>query len=78
MNNAKFNIYNLPDMGRARMLDNIKEKGIYIFGGKISDEGQINNNLYVLKIGKKPLEYTIIKINGNQPCGRYDSSLNFY
>ena len=78
MNNAKFNIYNLPDMGRSRMLDNIKEKGIYIFGGKISDEGQINNNLYVLKIGKKPLEYTIIKTYGNQPCGRYDSSLNFY
>ena len=78
LNNPKFNIYNYPDIGRSKYLNNIKEKGIYIFGGKISDDGPINNILYVLKIGKKPLEWEIINTYGNQPLPRYDSSLNFY
>ena len=78
MHNSKFNIYNCPDIGRSRFMNKIKEKGIYIFGGKFSEEGPINNNLYVLKIGKKPLEWEIINTNGIKPCARYNASLNFY
>ena len=77
-NNSKFNIYNFPERGRSSIIDNIKEKGIYIFGGRISDEGLINKNLYILKIGKRPLEYAIINTFGIQPCERYDNTLNFY
>ena len=76
-NSSKFNIYNIPDLGGLEN-NNIKEKGIYIFGGIISDEGPINNNIYVLKVGKKPLEWIIIKTDGCPPCARFDSSLNFY
>ena len=78
LNNSKFNIYNYPNIGRSRNTNNIREKGIYIFGGKISNEGPINNILYVLKIGNKPVEWGIINTYGNPPCPRYDSSLNFY
>ena len=78
VHNPKFNIYNCPDIGRSRFMNKIKEKGIYIFGGKILEEGPINNNLYVLKIGKKPLELEIINTSGIRPCARYNSSLNFY
>ena len=78
LKNSKFTLYNYPNIGRSRNTNNIKEKGIYIFGGKISNEGPINNNLYVLKIGNKPLEWEIINTYGNQPCPRYDTSLNFY
>ena len=78
VHNSKFNIYNCPDIGRSRSMNKIKEKGIYIFGGKISEEGPINDNLYVLKIGKKPLEWEIINTNGMKPCARYNTSLNYY
>ena len=79
-NNSKFTIYNIPELGGKFGLtnNNIKEKGIYIFGGKISNDGELNNNIYILKIGKKPLEWAIINTNGSAPCARYDSSLNFY
>ena len=78
--NSKFNIYNVPELGgRIGMtINNIKEIGIYIFGGISSHDGPINNNLYVLRIGRKPLEWTILRTEGNSPCGRYDASLNFY
>ena len=76
--NSKFSIYNCPDIGRSRIMNKIKEKGIYIFGGKISDYGPINNNLYILKIGKKPLEWEIINSFGSKPCPRYNTTINFY
>ena len=78
VHNPKFNIYSMPDLGERGKNTNIKEKGIYIFGGKISNEGPINSNLYVIKIGIKPLEIVQIKTNGIPPCPRYDSSLNYY
>lgn len=78
INSSKFNIYNCPNIGKSRLINNIKEKGIYIFGGKMSDDGPINNNLFVLKIGKKPLEWTILNTFGSPPCPRYDNSINFY
>ena len=74
----KFNIYSMPERGERKKFANIKEKGIYIFGGKLSNEGPINNNLYVIKIGIKPLEVILLKTTGKPPCPRYDSSLNFY
>ena len=76
--NSNFNIYKMPDLGERGKNNQIKEKGIYIFGGKSSDEGPINNNLYVIKVGMRPLEIVMIKANGVPPCPRYDSSLNFY
>ena len=76
--NPKFNIYSMPELGERTKLGQIKEKGIYIFGGKISNEGPINNNLYVIKVGIKPLEIIILKTTGIQPIPRYDCSLNFY
>jgi len=78
INNSKFNIYNYPETGRTRFINNIKEKGIYIFGGKQSNEGPINNNLYVIKIGKRPLDLIKLNTYGKQPCPRYNTSLNFY
>ena len=76
--NPKFNIYSMPELGERGKYSNIKERGIYIFGGKISNEGPINSNLYVIKVGIKPLEIVMLKTNGIAPCPRYDSSLNYY
>ena len=78
LNSSKFNIYNCPNISKSRYVNNIKEKGIYIFGGKMSDDGPINNNLFVIKIGKKPLEWTMLNTFGTPPRPRFDNSLNFY
>ena len=45
--NTKINIYDFPNNGRTNKLGNIKEKGINIFGGIMSDDGYINKNLYL-------------------------------
>ena len=76
--NTNFNIYSMPELGERGKKIQIKEKGIYIFGGKTSDDGIINDNLYVIKVGTKPVEIVVIKANGVPPSPRYDSSLNFY
>ena len=76
--NPKFNVYSMPERGERTKFGNIKEKGIYIFGGKLSNEGPINNNIYVIKLGIRPLEIIQLKTTGVSPCPRYDCSLNFY
>ena len=76
--NPKFSIYKLPDMTINTINTQIREKGIYIFGGKKSDLKDPSNKLYVFKIGRKPLEFTEIKTKGKPPCPRYLCSMNYY
>ena len=56
----------------------VKEIGIYIFGGKTSKNGTLNNNLYVLKIGGQSLEWIILNTYGAPPKKRYGASMSFY
>lgn len=79
MYSAKLSIYKLPDqnIGR-RSISKIKEKGLYFFGGKSSEEGPLKNDVWILKIGKKPLEWIKLTTNGNPPIPRYAHSMNFY
>ena len=71
-----FSIYDFPNS--AFKNDNIKEKGLYIFGGKVSKNGVLNKNLYVLRVGKRPLEWIILKTKGNPPSKRYGTSMSYY
>lgn len=73
-----FDIYSSPEFKEKAKKNKIKEKGIYIFGGKISSSGPINNNIYVIKIGIKPFDIIQLITSGIPPCPRYDSSINFY
>ena len=77
-NNPRFSIYKLPELTINSINAQIKEKGIYIFGGKRSDLKDPSNKLWLLKIGKKPLEWTEIKTKGKPPCPRYLCSMNYY
>jgi hypothetical protein len=36
----------------------IKEEGIYVFGGRLSN-GEATNKLRILKLGQKPLKWII-------------------
>ena len=77
--NPKLNIYRFPDMGVKRLTyENIKERGIYIFGGKRGSDGKAISDLYILRIGRRPLEWAKIRTQGIGPTPRYACSLNFY
>ena len=71
----KFSIYQYPPSIKQ---DNIKEKGLYIFGGQISKNGVLNKNVYVLKVGKKPLEWILLETKGLGPSKRYCTSMSYY
>ena len=80
-NNSKFNIYRSEDnLEDANISENIREKGLYIFGGKICDGEKIrfNKDLYLLKICRNPLEWTILITSGIGPCERYGCSMSYY
>jgi hypothetical protein len=76
--NPKFSIYKFPEITINTINSQIREKGIYIFGGKKSDLKDPSNKLWLLKIGRKPLEWCEIKTKGKPPCPRYLCSMNYY
>ena len=79
--NPKFSVYRFPEITITsinRINTQIREKGIYLFGGKKSDLKDPCNKLWLLKIGRKPLEWTEVKAKGKPPCPRYLCSMNYY
>ena len=71
----RFNIYKIPDIP---VNSRIKEKGIYIFGGKKGDLKEPSNKMWLLRIGKKYLDWMEIATLGKPPCPRYLFSMNHY
>ena len=71
----RFNIYKIPDIP---VNSRIKEKGIYIFGGKKGDLKEPSNKMWLLKIGKKYLDWMESATLGKPPSPRYLFSMNFY
>ena len=65
-------IYKLPS--KKKNCSNIS--GIYIFGG-ISINRQAHNNLYVLRIGTKPLSWSIPETQGQPPSPRFQHSMTY-
>ena len=74
---SSFTIYKRIPEQKLKTI-NIKELGIYIFGGKISKTGSLNKDLYVLKIGERELEWIILKTFGAPPKRRYGASMSYY
>ena len=74
--NNKFSIYRIPNSFIAKKLNSrIKEMGMYVFGGK---NKTICNDMWLLKVGKKPLEWEKVLTFGQPPCPRYLCSMNFF
>lgn len=79
-NDQKFNIYKFPEQNGINKRTNntrIREKGIYIFGGK-SKYSEQNNNLRVIKIGKKPLEFITLKCEGKPQFTKIFNKYKFF
>ena len=78
--NHRFNIYKYPDNDIMNKLNSsrIKERGMYVFGGKTKEEGGLSNELWILIMGKKPLEWVQPVTKGKPPCPRYYHSMDYY
>ena len=74
----KFTIYSYPNLEPGKMSNLIKEKGIYIFGGKSKEEGGLSNQLWILITGKKPMEWVQPETKGKPPSPRYFHTMNYY
>ena len=75
----RLNIYKLPEQNFVKKtISKIREKGLYVFGGKSRDDAAPTNDLWILKIGIKPLIWSKIVTNGTPPTPRYGHSMNFY
>ena len=82
---SKFNLYKYPDDERIYklgvLIDKIKIKGLYIFGGKTKavGTGGLSNDLYVLVVGKKPCVWKKLDdAKGIKPPPRYFHSMSYY
>ena len=75
--NPKFSIYSFPEFDTVRKRI-IKKKGLFIFGGKSSEDGGLSNQLCILIMGKKPLDWIKVDTKGKAPLPRYFHSMNFY
>lgn len=78
LNNPRLGVYKMPDIPFGKRINlKLKQKGWYIFGGK-NQNGEVQNTLYLLTLGEKPLKWCEVETNGIKPEPRYDATLNFY
>ena len=75
--NPKFNLYLFPEFDTVKK-KNIKKKGLFVFGGKSHEDGGLSNQLWILIMGKKPLEWIKAETRGKPPVPRFFHSMNFY
>ena len=75
--NPKFTIYSYPEFDTVRK-KNIKKKGLFVFGGKSTEDGGLSNQLWILTMGRKPLDWIKVDTKGKSPIPRYFHSMNFY
>ena len=75
--NPKFSIYSFPENDTLKK-KTTKEKGLYIFGGKTKEDGGLSNQLWILLMGRKPLEWIKQDTKGKPPLPRYFHSMNYF
>ncbi len=75
--NNSYHIYRGSNLiENSNIIKKIEYEGIYIFGG-IDEEGIFKNDVFVLRVGRKPCEWIHLKIRGNPPLPRASAKLNF-
>ena len=75
LNHKNFNLYKFPDI---EISCKIKQKGIYIFGGKTKEDGGLSNDLWILIMGQKPFTWTKANTLGKPPSPRFFHSMDYY
>ena len=72
-----FSIYKFPE-NESNSYKKIKQKGLYIFGGKTKEDGGLTNDLWILIMGQKPMTWNKVNTFGISPSPRYFHSMNFF
>ena len=72
----KLSIFNYPEIEFAN--SRIKEKGLYIFGGKTKEDGGLSNKIWILMLGTKKLKWHNPDTKGKAPSPRYFHSMSYY
>ena len=72
----KLTIYSYPEMEICN--NRLKEKGVYIFGGKSKEEGGLSNKIWILLIGQKSLRWVNPETKGKPPSPRYFHTMNYF
>ena len=75
-NHHKLTVVSYPEIEIGN--NRLKEKGIYIFGGKIKEEGGLSNKIWILLIGQKILRWINPEVKGKPPSPRYFHTMNYY
>ena len=75
--NPKFSIYSFPENDSMKK-KTTKEKGLYIFGGKTKEDGGLSNQLWILIMGRRPLEWIKPETKGKPPIPRYFHTMNYF
>lgn len=76
--NPNYHVYKGSNLiENTNIIKKIEFEGVYVFGG-LDEESNCTNEVYVLRLGRKPCEWIHLKISGNPPLPRANASLNFY
>lgn len=76
-NIKNYHIYKGPNNTENKNGYKLKHEGIFFFGG-FDEENNCKNDIYILKIGRKPLEWFNPKPNGIAPPPRIFAKMNFF
>ena len=74
--NKPFSFYKIPIDLASNRINKIQIEGIYIFGG-LNKEKKLNNDIYIITIGKKPCNIISPFIDGIPPEGRMNCKMEF-
>ena len=74
--NPKLTIYKVPESTR-KTVPVLKCEGVFFFGG-MNDNRKPTNLFFVMKLGKKQMEFEIPKTFGEPPSPRISASIDFY
>ena len=77
LNHKTFNLYKYPEIEINSNIK-IKQKGLYIFGGKTKEYGGLTNDLWILIMGKNPFSWMKVNTLGKPPSPRYFHTLDYY
>jgi hypothetical protein len=78
MNSQNFNLFHMPELPfQLRNSSKLKIEGIYVFGG-IDGDRNLNNDLRILLIGKKPLKWITPDVSGSPPLPRMNGTINYF
>lgn len=71
-----YSIYRLPEDLPSNRIKKIKIEGVYLFGG-INDKKVFSNDVYIIKICRKPCKCIKARINGSPPLPRINCQMQY-